>query len=245
MTFSFYLLLISFDSLLYRNDCCIASQNPIWSSAAAAAAGCQSRQGGQEWRCRGVGSQGWLSECQRGEAAQRGSAQSARWCRLSTGPLEEEEEEEEGWGWARLGSSHAVSLNWCLESRNVSSSGTCFVCQCFQQAAWLPSRSSPCNSPESEKAWTRGSYWIWRQPLPSLNVALCSSLWYLCVNCRAEWNGACPYICLLCFPPPSSGSTSVFRGVDLSADGVNCSPRTVKARRTVSALYATTTRLGF
>lgn len=57
---------------------------------------------------------------------EREREQSARWCRLSTG------RSGEGREGACLGSFHTASLNWCFESRNVSSSGTCFVCLHFQ-----------------------------------------------------------------------------------------------------------------
>lgn len=88
----------------------------------------------------------------------------------------------------------------------------------------------------------QGWYSVWRlKPFP-FNVALGCSACCLCLRCWDVWNGACPYICLLYSPLSSSGYglSQSSRRVDLSADGVNCTPLPVKARGTISALYTIT-----
>lgn len=103
---------------------------------------------GQKWHCPGTSSQDWLSGCQREEVREReregwggGSSQpggaacpQAAWVVLVVV------------GWGGGGSFHTASLNWCFQSRNVSSFGTCFVFLCFQHTSRLHSRSSPCSS---------------------------------------------------------------------------------------------------
>lgn len=73
----------------------------------------------------------------------------------------------------------------------------------------------------------------------------CCSTSCLCVRCRDEWNGACPYICLLYSPRPplGYGLSRPSRRADLLADGVDCTLLPVKARGTISALYTITCQL--
>lgn len=98
-----------------------------------------------------------------------GGQQSARWCCLSTGCL--------GGAGGGGGSFHTASLNWCFQSRNVSSFGTCFVFLCFQHTSRLHSRSSPCSSLWNAKPCVQGWYSVWRLKPSPLNVALCCSAW--------------------------------------------------------------------
>lgn len=85
---------------------------------------------GQEWQCPGAGSQNWLSGCQRERAVSQVVPPVDR-------PAGGVRKAGEG---ARLGSSHTASLNWCFQSRNVSSFGTCFVCLCFPTHIPTPQR---------------------------------------------------------------------------------------------------------
>lgn len=104
----------------------------------------------QKWQCPGVGSQNWLSGCQREEAAKR-ERESA----VSQVVPPVDRPAGGGREGACLDSFHTASLNWCFQSRNVSSFGTCFVCLCFQHTSRLHGGSSPCSSLENAKTCAR------------------------------------------------------------------------------------------
>ncbi|GLD73448.1 ATPase family AAA domain-containing protein 2B isoform X1 [Lates japonicus] len=101
-------------------------ENPIWSSAAAV--GCQCRQ-----RARSGSALVLVARAGCQDVRERKRQREERAVSQVVPPVDRPA--GGGGEGACLGSSHTASLNWCFQSRNVSSFGTCFVCLCFQHTS--------------------------------------------------------------------------------------------------------------
>lgn len=148
-----------------------------------------------------------------------------------------------GWLPGREGCSvHTVSLNWCFQSRNVSSFGTCFVFLCFQRTFSNPQQViflfllMECKNMSTRVQDRLSERQI--KPFP-LTVALRCNARHLCLSFGDEWDKACPYICFLhaTRPPPGYGLCQPSRKADLLADAVDCTLLPVKAKGTVCSVH--------
>ena len=200
--FSFlYSFLISLDNDPYRNSCCLFSQKPIWSSAAAV--GCQCRQRARNGSVLVPVARAWLSGCQREkERKQHWEGGRERERERARGRGREREREREssqpggaaclqaGWWW--WGECTSGFISYCQPKLVFPGQ----KCQLVWHVLCLPLFPTHISAPqqvislllpgECEKnTCTYIDVYRRLKPFP-LNVALCCTLLQRVVCCRAE-----------------------------------------------------------
>lgn len=154
--------------------------------------------GGSEWQCPGAGSQCRLSGCQREEAAKsegEGERAVSQVVPPVYGPL-----------WWREGGRVSGFVSYCQPKLVFREQ----KCQLIWHVFCLPAFPNTHLNPTAGHLLViplrmqnhkhtdahRGGPEYRGCSLFQLNVARRCNSRYLCPSCRAEWNGACPYICL-------------------------------------------------